>query len=99
MIVSRRAPTAVVPSGFVTMTSHSRLFFGPPERIYSVAVSCVEPSRTTFSTRGVWPPVPFTNATLAPVAKPVPVITKLRVPTGAVSNIVFTDPARTSAKQ
>ena len=61
VIVSRRAQTAVVPSGFVTMTSHSRLFFGPPERISSVAVSCVEPSRTTFSTRGVWPPGPFTH--------------------------------------
>jgi len=43
------------------MTSHSRFFFGPPERISTVAVSCVELSRVTLSTRGVCPPVPFTK--------------------------------------
>ena len=78
-MVSSRTPTAVEPSGFVTRTSQSRFFFGPPGRISTLAVSCVELSQVTLSTRGV-NPLPFAKVTLAPSAKPVPVITKAATP-------------------
>lgn len=39
VIVSSLAPLAEVPLGLVTTTSHCRFFFGPPDRISTVAVS------------------------------------------------------------
>jgi hypothetical protein len=82
--VNPPARTALVPSGFVTLTSQTLVRRGPPLLAVNVAVM-VWPFTTTTPDAVGEGPLPFSNDTVAPLAKPDPLMVTLTdVPTAVL---------------